>query len=194
LTGDVDADGSPDRVTLRVDRTRPRRCRHLLVVETGAGAVVTAPVRPLPWPGTDPRLLLLAEIGGTAGTEPVVALTSRAAVYRPGAVFTMRDGRLARMRLESARPAGLFPFYDEFPSGVDCTGRPGRIVVTRGTLAEEDDSHFDLRRSLYRAQGTRFERVWTRRFRVESGGQEAERRWPELRGDPFLSCAGRVRP
>jgi hypothetical protein len=190
LAGDADGDGRRDRVTLRVDARRPPRCRHLLVVETGTGAVTVAPVRPLPWPGTDPRLRLLAEIDGRPGLEPVVALTSRAAVYRPGAVFTMRDGAPVRMGLAGRRPAGLFPFSDEFPSGVDCAGRRGRIVVTFGTLAR-DDRYFDLRRSVYRAAGTRFERVRTRRFRV-SAGPEAKRRWPELRGDPFRTCAGRV--
>jgi hypothetical protein len=190
LVGDVDAEGKPDRVTLRVDTNRPPRCRHLLVVETAAGPMVVAAVKPLPWPGTDPRLRLLAEIDGRGGLEPVVSLTSSAAVYRPGAVFTMRDGRLARMRLEGANPAGLFPFYDEFPSGVDCTGRRGRIVATFGALAR-NDSYFDLRRSLYQAAGTRFELVRTRRIRV-AVGPEAKRRWPELRGDPFLSCPRRV--
>lgn len=189
LTGDVDGDGSPNRVTLRVRGDGPRLCRRILVIETATGPVA-APVKPLPWPGTNARLLLLAEIDGRSGLEAVVALTSSAAVYRPGAVFTMRAGAPARMRLQGTRPAGLFPFDDEFPAGVDCAGRPGRIVVTTGQVAA-NDSFFAVRRSVRQAVGTRFEPVRTTRHRVRVG-PAAERRWPELRNDPFRTCPGRV--
>jgi hypothetical protein len=189
LVGDVDGDGRADRVTLRVDKQRPRRCRHLLVVRMRAGTAVSARVKPLPWPGTNPRLLLLAEIDGLAGLEPVVAL-SPAAAYRPGAVFTMRHRELARMRLEATSPSDLFPFYDEFPSGVDCAAEPGTIIATFGNVAD-NDAYWDITRSLYRSAGIRFELVRKERFQVKVG-PEAKRRWPELRGDPFLSCPRRV--
>jgi hypothetical protein len=193
LLGDVDGDRAPDRVTLRADERRPPACRHVLVVEIRAARVVAA-VEPLPWPGTDPQLLLLAEIDGRAGVEPVVAL-SPAAVYQPGAVFTLRDGEVRRMQLEGVRPGHVFPFADEFPAGVDCADEPGTIVVTFGSLAEEgrDDRHWAVRRSRYRAAGTRFARLRTEELRVEVG-PEAKRRWPELRGDPFLSCGARTPP
>jgi hypothetical protein len=190
LVGDVDGDSRADRVTLRVDRQRPRRCRHLLVVRTRKGTTVSARVKPLPWPGTDPRLLLLAEIDGRAGLEPVLALTSPAAVYRPGAVFTKRHGKLARMRLGATRPSDLFPFYDEFPSGVDCAAEPGTIIATSANVAD-NDAYWDIKRSLYRRAGIRVELVREERFQVKLG-PEAKRRWPELRGDPFLSCPRRV--
>jgi hypothetical protein len=189
LRGDLDGDGSVDRVTLRVDRKRPRACRHLLVGELGPGTTVATAVKPLPWFGTNPRLLLLAEIDGRSGLEPVVAL-SPAAVYRPGAVFAMRKGKLVRLRLEGARPSNLFPLEDEFPSGVDCAGKPGTIVVTRSKVGDPD-SHWDVKRSVHRRAGIRFERVRTRRFRV-AVGPEASRRWPEVAGDPFRSCPHRV--
>ena len=98
LHGDVDGDGRTDRVTLRVDRRRPRACRHVVVVRK-----IAAPVKPLPWPGTAPRLLLLAEIDGRAGVEPVVTL-SPANVYRPGAVFAARGDELVRLRLGARQP------------------------------------------------------------------------------------------
>lgn len=171
LQGDVDGDGRADRITLRA----ARRCRHRIVVEPAAGDTLTAAVRPLPWPGTDPRLLLLAQVDGRGGVEPVVSL-SPAAVYRPGAVFTLHEGRLARMRLAGSR---LFPLDDEFPADVDCTGEPGTLVVTVGEPGDPD-THWDIRRSTYRPAGVRFERVQTERLRVAVG--------EPVGGAPFRSC------
>jgi hypothetical protein len=190
LVGDVNADGTGDRVTLRVDARRPPRCRHLLVSELAGAATAVARVPPLSWPGTDPRLLLLAEIDGRPGVEPVVAM-SPAAVYRPGAVFALRKGALVRMRLEKASVPGLFPFADEFPAGVDCAGPPGTIVVTQGRLADGSDSRYDVTRSFYRAAGTRFSLARDEHFQV-GVGNDARQRWPEVRGDPFIRCSGRV--
>lgn len=192
LVGDVDRDGGRDRVTLRADATRPAGCRHVLVVELSGGSAIAARVKPLQWPGTDPELLLLAEIDGRAGLEAVISL-SPAGVYRPGAVFTLRRGELARMQVERLLVPDLVPFYDEFPAGVDCAGEPGSIVVTLGGLADggNDDSHWDITRSFYRAAGIRFELVRNQAFRVEVG-PEAQQRWPELRGRPFLNCPNRV--
>lgn len=190
LVGDVDADGKGDRVTLRVDTTRPARCRHLLVVQATGGNTVAAAVPPLSWPGTDPQLLLLSEIDGRAGLEPVIEL-SPAAVYRPGAVFTLRQGKLFRMRLERVPVSDLFPLYDEFPAGVDCAGPAGGIVVTQSRIATQDDGQWDVTRSFYRAAGTHFDLVRDERFRVDVG-PEAGQRWPEVLGDPFLRCGGRV--
>jgi hypothetical protein len=190
LVGDVDGDGTADRVTLRVDKTRPARCRHLLVVQITGGMAAIATVPPLPWPGTDPQLLLLVEIDGRPGLEPVITL-SPSAVYRPGAVFTLSEGVLLRMQLERAPVPELFPFYDEFPAGVDCAGQPGTIVVTQGRLADEGDRRWDITRSFYRAAGARFALVRGERFQVEVG-REPRRRWPEVRGDPFLRCGERV--
>jgi hypothetical protein len=190
LVGDVDADGAGDRVTLRVDERRPARCRHLLVTELTAAGTAVATVPPLPWPGTDPQLLLLVEIDGRPGLEPVITLSPKA-VYRPGAVFTLRDRTLSRMRVEGLPVAELIPFYDEFPAGVDCGEQPGAIVVTQGLIADEGDGRWDITRSFYRAAGVRFDLVREERFHVEVG-PEARRRWPEVRGDPFLTCPNRV--
>jgi hypothetical protein len=193
LAGDVDGDGRVDRVTLRTDDARPPRCRDVLVVEHRGADAIVLPVTPLSWPGTDPRLTLLAEIDAQAGLEPVVEL-SPVAVYRPAAVFTMRAGQLVRMlrEVDAKLPDDLFPVHDEFPSGVDCAGKPGTIVVTVGNLVEHDDSQWDVTRSRYRAVGTRFQLVGEKRFRLEVG-PEAKQRWPELRGEPFRSCAHRVK-
>ena len=177
LRGDVDGDGRADRVTLRVDRRRPRACRHVVVVKTGSEAIA-ATVRPLPWPGTRPRLMQVAEIDGRAGVEPVVTL-SPANVYRPGAVFAARDGELVRLRLGRGN---LFPLDDEFPTGVDCTGEAGTIEVITSEVAA-DDSFWDVTRSTYRARGRRFRRLSRERFRAPVG--------TELTGEAFRSCQAR---
>jgi hypothetical protein len=190
LVGDVDADGAGDRVTLRADERRPARCRHVLVVEGTADATAIATVAPLSWPGTDPQLLLLAEIDERPGLETVVTLSPEA-VYRPGAVFTLRDRTLSQMRVEGLPVSELIPFYDEFPAGADCGKALGTIVVTQSRIADEGDRYWDVTRSFYRAAGIRFELVRDERFQVEVG-PEARQRWPEVRGDPFLSCSPRV--
>jgi hypothetical protein len=190
LVGDVDADGADDRVTLRADPLRPARCRHLLVVELTADGTAIARVPPLPWPGTDPQLLLLVEVDGRPGLEPVVTLSPKA-VYRPGAVFALRDGTLSRMRVEGLSVAELIPFYDEFPAGVDCGEHRGTIVVTQARFPDEGDGDWDVTRSFYRAEGLTFDLVRDEQFQVEVG-PEAQRRWPEVRGAPFLSCSQRV--
>ncbi len=188
----MDGDGALDRVTLRADATRPARCRHFLVVELSDGSATAARVKPLEWPGTNPKLLLLAEIDAHAGLEAAITL-SPANVYKPGAVFTLREGELAQMRVDRLAVPELVPFYDEFPMGVDCAGEPGSIVVTIGGLKDAgvDDSHWDITRSFYRAADLRFALVRKQEFRVEVG-PEAPRRWPEVRGRPFLSCPDRV--
>ena len=172
LHGDVDGDGRADRVTLRVDRRRPRACRHVVVVRR-----LVAPVRPLPWPGTRPRLLLLAEIDGRAGVEPVVTL-SPANVYRPGAVYAFRRGGLVRLRLGRGN---LFPLDDEFPTETDCAGE-GQIEVITSQVAE-DDSFWDVTRSRYRVRGRRFRRLSSERFQAPVGS--------EVTGKSFRSCQAR---
>lgn len=96
LAGGVDGDRRPDRVTLRESVHRPEGCRRAVVVEPAVGELMAALVEPLDWPSTDPKLLLLADIDGRLGLEPVVAL-SPGAVFRPGAVFTVSDRDLVRI-------------------------------------------------------------------------------------------------
>ena len=119
--------------------------------------------------------MLVAEIDGRAGVEPVVTL-SPANVYRPGAVFAVRRGKLVRLRLGRSN---LFPLDDEFPTGVDCTGEPGRIEVITSQVAD-DDSFWDVKRSIYRARGRRFRRLSTERSRAPVGTAVA--------GPAFRSC------
>lgn len=111
-----------------------------------------------------------------------MALNSNAAVYRPGAVFTLRERTLVRRRFEGLAVPAFVPFYNEVPAGVDCAGTPGSIVVTLSQIAERGDRFWDQ---------VRFDLVRKERFLVDVG-PEARKRWPEVRGAPFLSCPQRV--
>jgi hypothetical protein len=167
----------------------------VVVVEPAVGELMASVVEPLDWPSTDPKLLLLADIDGRPGLEPVIAL-SPGAVFRPGAVFTVLEGGLVRMRLrgnDSGSLPNLFPFYDEFPTGVDCADSSGEIVVTVSQFAPQgDDSVFGITRILYRADRTSFRLVDQKEFVVDCCNEEAKQRWPETADDPFRSCPGRV--
>jgi hypothetical protein len=195
LVGDVDDDGRPDRVTLRESPRRPEACRRVVVVEPAVGEFMAARLEPLDWPSTDPKLLLLADIDGRPGLEPVVAL-SPGAVFRPGAVFTVSDGDLVRMRLggdDSGSLPNLFPFYDEFPTGVDCTESSGEIVVTVSQFAPQgNDSVFGITRTFYRPDRATFRPADRKEFEVNCCNEESKQRWPETADDPFRSCPGRV--
>jgi hypothetical protein len=195
VAGDVDGDGLPDRVTLRESVQRPETCRRAIVVEPAVGEIMAALVKPLDWPTADPKILLLADIDGQPGLEPVVAL-SPGAVFRPGAVFTVSNGHLARMRMDGEESGGLtnlFPFYDEFPTGVDCTDSSGEIVVTVSQFAPQgDDSVFGVTRTFYRPDRATFRSVDQEEFVVDCCNEEAKQRWPETADDPFRSCPGLV--
>jgi hypothetical protein len=195
LAGDVDGDRRPDRVTLRESVHRPEACRRAVVVEPAVGEIMAALVGPLDWPSADPKILLLADIDGRPGLEPVVAL-SPGAVFRPGAVFTVSAGHLARMRMNGedlGSHSNLFPFYDEFPTGVDCTDSSGEIVVTVSQFAPQgDDSVFGVTRTFYRPDRATFRSVDQEEFVVDCCNEEAKQRWPETADDPFRSCPGRV--
>ncbi len=187
VEGDLDGDGGIDRVEVLTDEARPEGCRYVLRVQTSGASALVAAIAPLAWPGTAPEPLMVAEIDGRPGLEVVVEL-SPAAVYRPGAVFTLLDGGLARMELRGTDPADLFPLDDEFPAGVDCTTNAGAIVVTTGVFADggADDGRWEITRTTYRARGTSFQPAATETHVVEVG-TETER-WPELAGEPFRGC------
>lgn len=187
LKGDVDGDGDRDEVYLASDQARPERCRNVLVVDSMNGRRAAAAIPPVDWPTTGPELLLLAEIDGAEGVEPVIVLSEVG--FEPGYVFTMSSGSLERMRLGGGRHEDYFPFYDEFPAGTDCATEPGHIVITTSRISKLGDTHYDVTRSFYRASGSRFELESQDEHTVEVARGEAERLWPEVRGQPFRSCS-----
>jgi hypothetical protein len=195
LSGDIDGDGSAERVTVNGDDDKPERCRYMIVVESADGQKVGDVLARLPWQGwfgVDPQPLALAQIDGRPGLEVVIDITPMA-VYRPGAVYTMGGGELESMRLGGRRYGELFPIYDEFPAGSDCIEESGTIVVSDSNLADggADDSHWDVTRTFYQANGTLFERVDREEYVVEVG-PPSQLQFPELRGKAFISCPDRI--
>ena len=196
LRGDVDGDGRRDRVRQYVSPDRPKRCSRLVGVETASGDVMTARIKPVGWPSSDPKLRMLAAIDGRRGLEIVVSLSPAPAVYRPGSVYTVvrKDLALMRVRRERQQIAHLLPFYDEFPAGVDCADDSGEIVETWSIFAPGgDDSVYRVIRTVYRAQGELFVPVTKESQLVDCCDDTVAERWPETRDRPFRTCARIVR-
>ena len=196
LRGDVDGDGRRDRVRQYVSSDRPKRCNRLVVVRTASRDVMTARIKPVGWPSTDPKLRILAAIDGRRGLEIVVSLSPPPAVYRPGSVYAVIQEHLALMRVsrERRQNAHLLPFYDEFPAGVDCAHNFGEIVETRSIFAPGgNDSVYRIIRTVYRARGERFLPITKESLVVDCCDGTVAERWPETRDRPFRTCAGIVR-
>jgi hypothetical protein len=192
IRGDVTGDGRDDRASILGNEDAPPRCRYFVAVENEGGMIV-APITPMEWRPDVPSLLMGAEIDGQAGLELVVDFGGPMHPLRTGQVFSFDDGALVQMRTERSEVGFLmlFPLGGEFAAGVDCAGEPGTIVVTLGGLADggNDDRHYDITRTFYRAEGAVFEETREEPYTVEVGTQDE--RWPELADDPFRMCPRR---
>ena len=195
LEGDFRGDGRSTRAVTLGDEERPLRCRYFLAVGYREGTASYAPIEAAEsLPYDVPSLLMAVEIDGQPGLEVVVDFGGPMHPHRTGQVFTFEGSALVATRIEPAQLEGippiLFPLGGEFAAGVDCAAEPGAIVLTVGGLAERgtDDSHYDVTRTFYRAQGGRFVETRRETHTIEVG-TEGER-WPELADDPFRSCSG----
>ena len=168
LEGDLRGDPGMSRATILGDPERPPRCRYFLAVEDPKDASSYARIEgSSSLPHDVPSLLMAVEIDGERGLEVVVDFGGPMHPHRSGQIFTFDEGSFVAMRterpqFEEGRPI-LFPLHGEFAGAVDCTGKSGAIVVTTGDLAEggTDDSHYEVIRTFYRAEGGQF--VETRR-------------------------------
>ncbi|HEX9823242.1 MAG TPA: hypothetical protein VGB51_02470 [Actinomycetota bacterium] len=196
LSGDIDADGTIDEVSILADPTHPERCRYLLQVITD-GRGYRASIPPAPWPGHNPELLLLARIDSLPGLDVVVELQP-AAVYRIGTVFTLLDDGLAAIRVRDADPETnhVLPLADEAPTGVDCEDH-GEIYtltpVPRKDYREADPTLDYWSATHYRAEGAWWVPGDGDLQIVASGQDEALQNeirieFPQLDGKPFSSC------
>jgi hypothetical protein len=190
IESDVTGDGRSDRTSVFGDEGRPPRCRYFLVVEHPGGATFVAPITPIDWMPDVPSLLMTVQTDGEAGAEMVVDFGGPMHPHRTGQVFSFDDGSLVQMRTERSEVGFpmLFPLGGEFAAGVDCAGEPGTIVITVGAFADggNDDRHYDITRTFYRAEGAVFVETREENYTVEVGTEDE--RWPELADDPFRSC------
>jgi Tol biopolymer transport system component len=190
LGGDVTGDGRDDRASILGNEDAPPRCRYFVVLEGVGGSVYLARITPIEWLPDVPSLLMGADIDGQAGLELVVDFGGPMHPHRTGQVFSFDDGALIQMRTkgDGYGMPHLFPLHDEFVGSVDCTGEPGTIVVTDGAFADggNDDGHYEITRTFYRAEGAVFVEIREENYTVEVGTERE--RWPELADDPFRSC------
>jgi hypothetical protein len=168
FVGDVDGDGAPDRVFVSVVAgARPRCALHLVVVPR-RGRPLFARLRP---PALDryavrtsgwPRVVELVDIEERPGAEIVFTDHAGASTAFLG-VFTVRRGRLVRMRL----PPGSGNVFAVSPGpyfgSVDCIG--GLVVAT---AAELRGAWVLVDRRFFRVVGREFRLVRTQRFRLGS--------------------------
>lgn len=191
VDGDIFGVGRSADVELFEDPNRPVRCRYALLIDQ-LGMAALVPVRGFEWLAP-PSILMTTEIDGEPGLEVVLDFGGPGHPHRSGQVFTYEpggsDGSGSVVPMELRPPQGipiLFPLGGEFAAGVDCVPEPGTIVVTVGGLAAGGDTHYDITRTTYRADGATFVEVTSESFTVPVG--EQDERWPELADDPFRSC------
>jgi hypothetical protein len=190
---DVLGDGRDARIQVYEDPAQPLRCRYVVVVDH-PGVAYMLHIRSFEWLPDRPLILMTAEIDGQPGVEVILDIGGPGHPHRSGQVLTYEpdgptgDGAVVAMKLQQSPggPGILFPLGGEFAAGVDCTGQPGTIVVTLGSMAEGGDTHFEITRTTYRADGAEFVRLRSESFTVPVG--EEDDRWPELADDPFQSC------
>jgi hypothetical protein len=191
LSGDVSGDGLKDDVTLRGSWTRAG-CRYWLRVSSkGAFRLTRLHEGLLDAPRVSPEartaaLFGLARIDTRPGAEVLVTLNRSASGEGVG-VYSWRHGRLRYLAIEGKdRVAGIFWHNQAGLGGTqsDCWRRAGSGYVV--TLSYElDPATFDKRahRSLWRLDGSRFRRVWSRNY------SHTKRRFPEQRATgPFWLC------
>ena len=195
LEGDVDGDGAPDRVFVTSVPDAPAGCSDFVVAHTGSGSIATAFQVGEDHGSPDiPRLLLLAEIDGRAGAEPVVLVARNPVNTRYAAVFTLRDGQLARSGVGGSVGTGrhAFAFKGQGDNVVDCPRRASGLVRTdrswflypaqRRNPAKE----MAVLTTLYRLRGTAFRVVSQRKTGLTHAEYRAHRAFRAP--DPFSSC------
>jgi hypothetical protein len=184
LAGDVDGDGSTDRVRLAVDpRARPG-CRAFVVVET-ADDLLLSPIeeRDLQVELGFPILDSLVGVDERAGAEIVVRITAGASTEFAG-LFTVANGILERVRLNG-------PHGSLFPTGgsvghleASNCGPNGAVVISSATARGR---RYVLERRFYFFEGTKLveDESLTERRRISA---DALTSFPEFKAPPFSMC------
>jgi len=128
----------------------------------------------------------LARIDARPGAEVLVTL-NRSASGEGVAVYSWRHGRLRYLAIEGKdRVAGIFWRNQAGLGGTraDCWRHSG-YVVTLEYAVDPGTAEADLHRSLWRVEGRRFRRIWSRSY------AHTRRTFPEQRATLFEHCLAR---
>ena len=184
LTGDVDGDGSTDRISVAVDADARPGCRAFVVVQTAEERLI-APIRE-PELQVDlgfPVLESLVGVDDRAGGEIVVRVAAGASTVFAG-LFTVADDALERVRLNG-------PHGNLFPSGgsvghleASNCGPDGGVVISTATTRGR---RYALERRFYLFEGTSLveNESLAERRRISP---DALASFPEFGAPPFSMC------
>lgn len=189
LQGLIDPGDRTDEVFLYEDLEAEPGCRHLLVLSTGEGAVVSTPIRigdAEVAGGGLPALAGVAEIDERPGSEVVVDVVAGASTAFV-AVFSAGGGVLEQMTITGGGPYGdLFPYGGStgHMEASDCVeGTPGEVAIT---LVEPSAGGYRLTMTVFVTENGKFEE---RRKLSERLSEEAALESLQGMGSvPFGSC------
>lgn len=197
LRGDVDGDGTDDEVSIAIDPEAQEACRYFLVVAT-SGALTAARIDPGMVGSSDDGLALAALLQVDDGPGRVIVVDVRhGAATTFAAAYAMRGAVPTLLTIE-----GLQSVEDSFAyggslsglSGVDCTGKPGIIVVSG---AHAEGSEWIVERNYFSFEDGEF-RLYEQKERHRLSKEELEAssledRFPEFEPNAFPNCPGAVR-
>jgi hypothetical protein len=189
LTGDVDGDGTQDRVFVAVDQGGPVGCQAFVGVET-PGGVLSAPIaeEEIPFDVGLPTLNVLAPIDGLTGIDVVVDINAGASTGFAG-VFSAGEGDLARVTVEGDEPAtnDLFAYGGSVGhiDASDCT-EDGFVVRSTATVRQGGDV-YDVVRRFYIPAGTTLQPNTALTERTTRTLEQLTA-FPEFAVAPFTNC------
>ena len=191
LAADVDGDGRPELVQIRLEPTSPPRCGFFLVARRRREWAVRVPESfaaddstTSRWSLSEPYVALAVRI--VPGRDAILVVRHHGASVVFGSLYGVVDSRLVELRFPnpwtSVALYGSVGHYSMF----DCRGP--RTIMASGMGYLQGRRPYAVEQKLYRLRGSRFVQVhrWTTRLTPT-----AERRWARrwLDGKPFASCA-----
>jgi hypothetical protein len=164
LRGNVVGDRRPERVSVKAFLAAPSRCRYFVVVRTGGGRAITAPVRdgPAGWAPDAirsrpwPRLNSLVELAPRGPLAVAVTLDEGASSVAVG-LYVVRPTTIRILRVDRPPVHNLF-YYGGGAStalAVDCsTVRGRRLVVQSAAERTSSPRIWRVHRRWYRLSGS----------------------------------------
>jgi hypothetical protein len=190
LAGDLDGDGTSERVALAIDRTGPPGCQAFVSVESKAVPGVVAIDEPqMSFDLGLPALDSVTPVGFGPGDEIVIVATSGASTQF-FALITVSDGEPVQVTAQDGPYGNLFPYGGSVghleasdcgaPTSVD--GGVPFVVISSATAVGDN---YRLERSFFRAVTPQLEPETTERQTVSF---EELVSFPEFGEAPFAHC------